>query len=191
MNIKTLTFLPGQDLPNVLITPQQSHSANIIEVITGEENLINCDGLWSANSHFLLGVKTADCAPICMWNGEKFGIVHAGWRGTVNGSVEGLLEVFKDSTNLNIWVGPILPKFEIKKDDCYDQIHHKFGEQFFTVLDDKIEFEFKKCLQHLLPPQTIFDGRSTFDDPSLSSWRRDKHFNNGQNVTVIGSSNLF
>lgn len=199
MNTRTHTFLPGQVLPAALITPKQSHSANIVQIKTGQEDLTDCDGIWSTNPKFILGVRTADCAPICLWDNEKFGIVHAGWRGTINGAVENLLSQFELSSNLNVWIGPILPRFEIQKDDCYDLISAKFGDQFFThqpspspsQREGRIIFEFKECLRHLLPSQAVFDERSTFESKDLASWRRDKHFNNGQNVSVIGSSHLF
>ncbi len=239
--IKIQTFRPGDALPKNLILPQQSHSANVVKIETGFEDLTNCDGLWTQNKKFLIGVKTADCAPICIWSNEQFGIVHAGWRGVVNGVIENLLTAFEfePSSNLvrtqnpetglqfnssqssptslenrdrsrdfKIWIGPILPRFEIQRDECYEQIKTKFGDEFFNEIkvDLKMQkahsnkkksksrstliFEFKKCLQFLLP-QAEFDSRSTFTDKNLASWRRDKHFNKGQNITVIGSASHF
>ncbi len=181
MNIHT--FLPGHTLPNGTILPKQTHSSNIQEVITGNEDLNNCDGLWTQNAEFLLGVQTADCAPICFWDNEKHGIIHAGWRGCVNGIIENLLEIFADP---HIWIGPLYPRFEIQKDDCYDVIFTKFGNQFFTEDNGLIMFEYKACLKALLP-QAQLDDRSTFDDQNLASWRRDKNFKKGQNITVIGN----
>lgn len=201
MNTRTHTFLPGQDLPKCLVLPAQSHGAQVVEIKTGQENLDNCDGLWTRNPEFLLGVRTADCAPICFWDEERFGIVHAGWRGAVNGAIENLLSVFQfelgsstehqsSNCDLNIWIGPLLPRFEIQPDDCYAEIQAKFGTQFFTETNNSVFFDFKECLQHILPT-AVFDNRSTFDDSNLASWRRDKAFAKGQNVTVIGSKNLF
>lgn len=202
MNLKIHTFLPGEPLPENLVLPVQSHSPNIVKIETGAEAITNTDGLWTESKDFLLGVKTADCAPICMWDDKKFGIVHAGWRGTVNGAIENLLKNFTNESGLyevrtrvpKIWIGPILPRFEIQPDDCYKQIHHKFGDQFFSEVDlesrSTLMFEFKKCLQFMLP-QAQFDSRSTSDDLSLASWRRDKAFPKGQNVTVIGPTNIF
>jgi len=204
-NIYCKTFTPLEPLPKEIILPVQSHSPNIVKIETGLELVTNTDGLWTESKDFLLGVKTADCAPICLWDDEKFGIVHAGWRGTVNGAIENILLNFETglqilpknrdrSQNFKIWIGPILPRFEIQKDDCYQQIHHKFGDRFFSKVDlesrSTLIFEFKQCLQFMLP-QAQFDPRSTLEDSTLASWRRDKHFENGQNVTVIGPANRF
>ena len=176
------TFIPGELLPSNLVLPRQSHSARLVEIVTGNEDLNDCDGVWSRNSHFNLGVKTADCAPICFWNDTQFGVIHAGWRGTVNGIIENMLAITESDTQF--WIGPILPQFEIQKDACYEQIHTKFGSQFFIVNKDQILFNFKACLSHLLP-SAQFDPRVTAEDLTLSSWRRDKHFENGQNTTII------
>lgn len=179
------TYPPHQKVTFNYIAPKQTHSANLIEIKTGQENLENCDGLWSRNSKFCLGVRTADCAPIVFSNNEMFGIIHAGWRGCLNGIIENMLQLIAEA-NLQqetvFHIGPLLPKFEIQKDDCYDQLFQKFGDQFFESDHGKIIFNFKACLIFLIPnPQ--FDPRSTFENKALASWRRDH--NSDRNLTVI------
>ena len=39
---------------------------------------------------------------------------------------------------------------------------------------ERIIFEFKKAVFSLLPENTIFDPRNTFEDLTLPSYRRDK-----------------
>lgn len=195
--MKVVTYPP--DSPQLIkwsdnpsfITPQQTHSNRIIEVITGQEDLTGCDGVWTKNTDFTLGIKTADCAAIAFCNQDQFGIIHAGWRGLVNGIVEKMCKTaFPDNLNnlsrdkVQIWVGPILPQFEIQPDDCYDQIEAKFGEAFFVEKAGKIYFDFRGALEHLLPTAQ-FDGRSTYDTLELASWRRDQDLR--RNVTTINS----
>ena len=167
--------------------PIQTHSNNIIEIITGEENIDNSDGLiTSKDNTFSLGVKTADCAAICFYDESSYGIIHAGWRGLVNGIVEKMLEKF---TSPEVLVSPLLIEFEIQKDDCYEQIVNKFGEKYFSIIEQddnpNIVFQFSKCLQSLLPANTVFDSQDTFSDPSLASWRRDN--THGRNLTIISN----
>ncbi|HEY5714046.1 MAG TPA: polyphenol oxidase family protein [Candidatus Gracilibacteria bacterium] len=225
MNIKT--FTPKEKLPQGLIYPRQTHSANIIEIVTGQEDLSHTDGIWTTRKYdFILGVNTADCAPIAFWNDERYGIIHSGWRGLCNGIIEDMLEIFDPNLGtrelkdlrtssqvpkfsslsvetpllkealVNVWVGPILPSFEIQKDFCYEILEAKFGTAFFETLPpDKGErspsdqggflFHFQKALASLLPKNTQWDGRSTFDTPELGSWRRDKFLENNRNVTAI------
>lgn len=177
------TCPPTRTPPNSVITPNQTHSPNIIEIKTGQEDLSNCDGLWTQNlkAKFKLGVRTADCAPVVFHNTQKYGAIHAGWRGCTNGIIEKMSAIFTEP-DTQIWVGPILPTFEIQKDFCYQELHAKFGVQFFKEKNNQIIFNFKNCLSHLLPTAQ-FDLRSTFKDPSLASWRRDK--NQARNLTYI------
>ena len=262
--IKSKTFSPREAIPKNVILPQQTHGNRIVEIVTGQEDLSDCDGLWTRfgsplekENIFFLGVQTADCAPIVFWNEEKYGIVHAGWRGICNGIVEKMCKIFEDDgkkgssfpakkntetrtknvrlfpmfsrfpkwpafdppqpaqvrAGYEVFVGPMLPVFEIQKDFCYDQIYEKFGDRFFESLPlsphqrggngpsgrflenrsdaevdlkNGIMFNFKACLASLLPEDRVFDPRSTLEDTSLASWRRDKHFDNGENITIVG-----
>lgn len=188
MNIQT--FAPEQ-LPLTFdyITPKQTHSATLIEIKTGQEDLDQCDGIWSRNRQFCLGVKTADCAPITFHNDQIFGVIHAGWRGCINGIIEEMMTLIEQeselgSTKFNI--GPILPQFEIQKDHCYQKIQHKFGEKYFISQNGTILFNFKKCLESLVP-NAQFDPRSTGENPDLASWRRDQ--NQKRNLTLINIPN--
>ena len=179
------TFAPGQELPNHVICPHQVHGTRICEVITGRENLSDCDGVWTRDFDLRLGIRTADCAPIALWDRDMMMILHAGWRGLVGGIVEKGLELFADPERVNVHVAPLLPTFEIQRDTCYDLVRDRFGEQFFTFTEDgRVLFHFEQAIESILP-QAIFDGRSTYDDAFLASWRRDK--TTLRNVTVIGN----
>lgn len=219
MNIKT--YGPDEKWSNSVILPIQTHSNNIVEIVTGNEDLSNCDGIWTRfhqppllRGYFELGIKTADCAPIVFWDDNAYGIVHAGWRGLCNGIIEKMLANFEDKSSdpgvnsfndkiqprgqiFNIWIGPILPKFEIQKDFCYDEIYAKFGDQFFSKISprptgtplisrggkaEKYLFDFKGALKSILP-MAEFDERSTYKEGALASWRRDQ--DEKRNLTVI------
>lgn len=188
--MKCQTFGPKEThkLPPDVVLPQQTHSTNLIEIKTGREDLNNCDGVWSDTSGLCLGVRTADCAPIVFTEGNRRAVIHAGWRGLVGGIIENALELFDEP---EIWIGPLLPAFEIQRDDCYQQIEVKFGDLFFDLsppnpllnqVGEIIEFQFLAAIRSIIP-QATWDGRSTFDDPDLASWRRDKGFPRGQNIT--------
>jgi len=168
-------FGPEAVIPPGIIFPQQTHSCNIQEIVTGMEDLTDCDGIWcSRDSKLQLGIKTADCAPIAFWDDHKYGIIHAGWRGLVGGIIENMLEIF-DTPEAQIFVGPILPQFEIQRDFCYDALYEKFGDLFFTLTDSQapILFDFKLALKSILP-NAKFDPRITSKEPTLASWRRDQ-----------------
>ena len=176
MNIKITTYGLEQKIPKNVIFPTQVHSTKIVEIKTGQENLKNCDGIFtSILYHYALGIQTADCAPICFYDDRRYGIIHAGWRGLVGGIIEKMLEKFE---NPHIFVGPLFKEFEIQRDDCYAKIDNKFGQQFFKIHNslsqEKIIFQFQKAIKSVLPNNTIFDSRDTYQDKSLASWRRDR-----------------
>ena len=185
--ISAFTFSPAQKIPEHVLFPVQTHSANILEVKTGEENLEQCDGLLTKDRRFLLGVQTADCAAITFIGKKYFGVVHAGWRGLQQGIVEKMLAKFTDDTLENIAISPLYPVFEIQKDDCYKRLHEKFGAEFFTEKNGKIFFFFLEALQSILPFSS-FCHESTYKNKKWASWRRDG--TNLRNKTVIGDLSL-
>ena len=174
-----------ENISSDIILPQQVHGTKIVEILTGGEDLSQCDGIWTRDFSKILGIKTADCAPIAFWEDDRFGILHAGWRGLCDGIIEKMLENFK---NPNVFVGPLLPKFQIQKDFCYEKILEKFGEEFLIGIEEEeiIIFDFKSALYQTIQgaANVEFDERSTFNDLDLASWRRDR--DERRNVTVIG-----
>ena len=154
-----------------IILPRQSHRNNVIELIKGDEFLNDIDGLFTKNKSFEIGVTTRDCAPVCLFDDDKIGVVHIGWRGLVNGIYGNISQYFNEK-NITVYVAPFLNQFEIKRDFCFDNIRAKFGEEFFEFKDDKIIFNFKNALSSILPINTIWDSRNTYDDLSLPSNRR-------------------
>ncbi|MBI3888825.1 polyphenol oxidase family protein [Candidatus Nomurabacteria bacterium] len=171
--INVSIYTKSQNAPRDIILPRQIHGDNIVEIITGKEDVKNCDALITKNIKFSLGMRTADCAPICFNDGEKIGIAHIGWRGLCLGLVEKMSKEFNQE-NLHVFVGPFMHSFEIKKDFCFDKIQEKFGEKYFTYNEEKITFLFKDAIMSLLPQGVEFDSRNTYEDTSLPSFRRDK-----------------
>ncbi|MFA7302745.1 MAG: polyphenol oxidase family protein [Candidatus Paceibacterota bacterium] len=165
--------LPGTEVAEKsVVIPTLPHGANIVSVQTGLEDLGDCDALITRDKTKMLGIKTADCAPVCFADGNTVGIAHVGWRGLCLGLVEKTAGHFS-AESLVVYVAPFLNDFEIKKDDCYEQIAQKFGGQFFDEREGRVMFNFKDAIASLLPPQTVFDVRTT-ENLSFPSYRRDK-----------------
>lgn len=164
--------LPNRAVPEgVVVIPKLPHKSNIVVVETGQEDLSSCDALITGNRSLSLGIKTADCAPICFGDAERIGIAHVGWPGLHLGLIEKMLAHFNADT-LSVHVAPFLHIFEIKKDFCYDKLSQKFMK-YIEQQSDKLLFHFKDAVGSLLP-QAIFDPRSTGTDFSLPSYRRNK-----------------
>jgi polyphenol oxidase len=66
------------------------HGAAVVEVTEpGEHAGAEADAAVSAATGAVLAVQTADCAPLALVaDGGAIGVVHAGWRGLLDGVVE-------------------------------------------------------------------------------------------------------
>lgn len=166
--------LPSEQVrEDVVVIPKLLHGSNVVTIQTGDESLADCDALITKDHRFSIGIKTADCAPICFSDEKTIGIAHIGWRGLCLGLIEKMLAKF-DATTLSVYVAPFLRSFQIQKDFCYEQITQKFGEHFIEQKDGKLFFNFEEAIHSLLPHQTVYDARDTATDISFPSHRRDK-----------------
>jgi copper oxidase (laccase) domain-containing protein len=184
--MEVMVFKSEEDVVGEVILPIQCHSDRIAMMETGQENIENCDALVTTNHELLLGIKTADCAPICFADSEGVGVSHVGWRGLCLGLIPKMLSHFNKS-EVEVFVGPHLHAFEIKKDACYDEIVRVFGERFLTTDEEKIIFNFKEAIMSELPPEAKFDTRNTATDFSLPSYRRD---GNTDRLVTVAQFNL-
>jgi hypothetical protein len=79
-----------------LITAKQVHSAEVVTIRDGDDRHSPkiCDALTTDVPGVLLGVQTADCAPILIADVKRriVAAVHAGWRGTRARIVEKAIE---------------------------------------------------------------------------------------------------
>ncbi len=78
------------------------------------------DGLWTAESNLVIGVKTADCLPILLADraGRVAAVVHAGWRGLTAGILPEAIRILASrvpETSLQMLIGPAIGpgKFEV------------------------------------------------------------------------------
>ena len=196
MKIKIFPKSEQEKNPNFLdnvIIPNQTHSNNIIEIITWKEDLTDCDGIFtSRKNNFKLWIRTADCSAIVFYDEKNYWVIHAGWRGWVNWIIEKMLEKFE---NPEIFVAPFLKSFEIQKDFCYDLIYEKFWDKYFEEesrdvaslhlysKENKIIFNFGKTLKSILWEWAVFDKRDTLEDSDFFSYRRNK--TKKRNYTII------
>ena len=84
-------FTAGRDvpLPCAVVQPHQTHSTVVAHVNrTGltREDLEGVDALVTDLQGVAIGVRTADCIPVLLYDPvhRAIGAAHSGWRGTVN-----------------------------------------------------------------------------------------------------------
>ncbi len=99
-----------------LVLMNQTHSNKVILVNKKNKNKrLNSDALVTKLKGIGLGVLTADCVPIILYDETNniIGCVHAGWKGAVSGIIENTIKKFKKiNSNNKIFasVGPCIGK---------------------------------------------------------------------------------
>nr|WP_137676936.1 peptidoglycan editing factor PgeF [Parerythrobacter lutipelagi] len=131
------TVLPGARL----VTPYQVHSAKaaIVTETWAWENRPQVDAVVTDRPGLLLGIVTADCAPVLLAD-RAAGVVaaaHAGWRGAHEGVIEATVDAMTsigaDRSRIAAAIGP-----------CIAQASYEVGEDFrknFSMADDAGFFE--------------------------------------------------
>ena len=122
-----------------LILPRQVHGTEIAEVT--EQNLGSrfdgVDALMTSMPHTCIGVSTADCVPILIYDTHARAIAaaHAGWRGTVarigSKTVAAMLQRYSMSAaDLKVVIGPSIgpDAFEVG-----DEVYEAFEQADFDM----------------------------------------------------------
>ncbi len=96
-----------------IFTLSQNHSDIVLVCDENFKNGIQGDGLITTNKNTAIGVFTADCVPIFIFDKNKqvISIIHSGWKGTYNEIVLNSLNKFIHIYNSNlkdieIYIGP-------------------------------------------------------------------------------------
>jgi polyphenol oxidase len=99
---------------NKLILMNQTHSAKVIEVTKSNyRKKINSDAMITRVKGLVLGVVTADCVPIIIYDvkNEIVGCIHAGWKGALSGIIKNtVINIKKINSNNKIFasIGPCI-----------------------------------------------------------------------------------
>ena len=88
--------LPSADLATV----HQIHSANVVRVEKpwAQDERPHADAMVTDRPGLLLGILTADCAPVLLADAEAgvVGAAHAGWRGALAGVTDSVIAAMED-----------------------------------------------------------------------------------------------
>jgi YfiH family protein len=156
---KTLGGLP-------LVTVKQVHSNRVVTVDAGTlpDRTIEADALVTDRPDVLLGILTADCAPLLLVDPEArvVGAAHAGWRGAVDdilaNTVAAMEALGARRGNIRLAIGPTIsgPNYEVGQE---------FKDQVLN-LDAKAETAFSTPpggKPHFHLPQFLVEQARTLD----------------------------
>ena len=190
--------------PQNLILLNQVHSNKFffIDNNCNSKKKFKGDALITKSKNIAIGVLTADCAPILIYD-KKLKIIsaiHAGWKGAYNGIVDKVLNaLFKTGSNpLNLFVsiGPcILQKnYEVQKDFLDRFIKKdKKNKKFFIIKKNKTYFSLNDYVYYQFKKKGVKNlekiNKDTFNKKNnLFSSRRsigDNENDYGRNISII------
>ena len=187
---------------NSLILMHQSHSNKVIEI--KKNNLrrkIKSDAMITRLRGLALGVLTADCVPILLFDSKSniIGCIHAGWRGAFSGIIKKtILKIKSLSSNNKIYacVGPCIGKKNYEVDTKFFKNFTKKSRKnkiyFSKKNKNKMLFNLRKFVaDKLLALGVSVDhiNRDTFKDKNnFFSYRRStilKQRDYGRCISVI------
>ena len=106
-----------------LILMHQTHSNKVVEIKKNNyKKKVNADAMITKMKGFALGVVTADCVPIVLYDAknEIIGCIHAGWKGAFSGVIKNTISKIKKMSSGNkiyASIGPCIGKksYEVDK----------------------------------------------------------------------------
>ena len=180
-----------------LILIKQTHSSKIIRINKSnvDQNL-EADGMITSLNNIVLGILTADCAPIIIFDDKNKFVcnLHSGWKGSLNNISQKAIKLFDSyqikRKNLTAIVGPCLgvKNYEVDKNfqKRFIEKNIKYSKFFRYKNKKKFYFNLRALINYQLSElglKKIYNiNRDTYSNEKLFfSHRRATH--KGQKTT--------
>lgn len=192
-------------LEHALVTLQQVHGSVVYPLTptTLSQALRSppqADGLVTKEPGILLGLLTADCAPV-LWVDPHAGVIgacHAGWRGALGMILEQTLlqmeQLGAQKQKIHVAIGPMIHASAYTVDSLFYQTflaQAPFSKPFFSSHSQGYQFDLSGFIQKKLERLGIGTyeclPHHTFDGPFFS-YRRTRHQGKercGRNLSLI------
>lgn len=164
--------------PEQIYFPKQTHS-DLVEVVTEQttrKDLEGKDALITNQKGLCIAIQTADCVPVLLFDPKQkvIGVVHAGWRGTVDKLVQKTIERMSREfgccpENIKAGIGPSIYKHA-----------YEVGDDVISLVIEK--FPNYKAL--LIP--SVRDGKAFFDLWEANRTLLTESGVNAENIELLG-----
>ena len=185
-----------------LILMNQIHSNKVYFINDIIKRKPKVDGLITNKKKIALGILTADCAPVFIYDAEKnfIAAVHAGWKGAYKKIINKTLNILKKRgskiKNLIAVIGPCIAKdnYEVKKDFLTKFIKESEKNKiFFTFKSRRIFFSLNEYIGHqfkklgvknieIIKKDTYLDKNNFFSSRKSAKKKFDDY---GRNISII------
>ena len=189
---------------NKLIIADQYHSNKIIIIKNNLKKTHRADGFVTKNNDIFLGILTADCAPVFLYDPilKIIGAAHIGWKGCLKNIAksvtESMLNIGSKNKNIEAIIGPCINfrNYEVDKDlylkfSNKDKRYKKFfikkaNHKYLFNLSSTIEYQLKKLgIQRvILCNEDTYSNNRKYFSHRRSQIRGEK--NTGRMINIIG-----
>jgi polyphenol oxidase len=188
-----------------LVTLAQIHSAkvHIVDTDWDAAHHHEGDGMVSAAAGLMLGIQTADCAPVLFADAKSrvIGAAHAGWKGALTGVLEATIAAMEElgarRAQIIAAIGPAIAQedYEVGAEfRAHFLAQEPASAVFFSASADRFRFNLPGYAAHRLARAGIGDivqtGLSTYPpENGFFSFRRTTHRGEpdyGRQISVIG-----
>jgi copper oxidase (laccase) domain-containing protein len=171
---------PLWESPVHVILPRQVHGATIIEVKEYTIEQRRADGIVTAQNDIAIGVLTADCLPLVLIQPQKAVALHVSRKTLIKGLLDRAEKYMEPSEIIGGYIGPHICENDFLFPGRGPEI--KRFQQLFPRAVSQTPVGIHLSLRRALDPyfkkwgvkatNLIEDGRCTYEDPALYSYRR-------------------
>ena len=194
--------LPGA----TLVTVHQVHSPDVVTVTQAIPLEVRppADAMVTDRPGLLLGILTADCAPVLLADPQAgiVGAAHAGWKGAIGGvtdqTIDAMVALGADRSRICAAIGPCIARASYEVDAAFVQrfqAHDPENERFFSAgRPDHFQFDLEGYVASRLAAAGVARvemlGLDTYPDAArFYSFRRATHRGEpgyGRQISLIG-----
>lgn len=190
-------ILPGAELVRV----KQVHGDGVVTATHVPDAPPEADAIVTDRPGLLLGIVTADCAPVLLADtgAGVVGAAHAGWRGALGGvldrTVEAMVALGAQPANIRAAIGPTIAQRSYEVDEAFCEAFSDADARFFAPgREGHRQFDLPAYVKHRLGAAGVTHvedlGEDTYAQPErFYSYRRSVHRSektDGRQLSVIG-----
>lgn len=184
-----------------LVRVKQVHGNGVIVAADVPSAPPEADAMVTARPGLLLGIVTADCAPVLFAEPEAgvVGAAHAGWRGALGGvldsTVEAMVALGARQANIRAAIGPTIAQRSYEVDEAFCAAFSDADARFFEPgREGHRQFDLPAYVKHRLAEAGIAHvedlAEDTYSQPDrFFSYRRSVHRGeetDGRQLSIIG-----
>ena len=204
-NLNTVCKKIGCKIKNLVLL-KQTHS-NKFHLINKKKykffkQKLSGDALITNEKKIALGILTADCAPIFIYDkkNKKIAAIHSGWKGALKGISEKIIQNFYKNgsklKNLQVVIGPCISEknYEVKSDFLKKFLKkNKNNKIFFKNIKKRLFFNLAKFIAYSIKKKGVknieiikkdtFQIKNNFFSSRRALKKNDNDY--GRNISVI------